>query len=762
MSAEEFLRSTEEQAGEGVTPIVFTGKGKELAKNSLKIGGKIKKFGAVGFVTVALVAFLFIFSAGNLIPAAIANRLLEETDVQYADAVQSKEIVFQEALREGDIPDNTTEILQSNGVSVGYLDADGNFVESNQHDGGLVLKMGSEVITADDFISKVNTDVNLYNSFNSATYSRSAYWYDDSAKEVMKAYGTTRNNYTNGESFDEVMEKKLGSGSNISINNVQEVEVTSTDEDGETHTSTEYSSLGSIDSSSDATELIKNVAEKSKSSNSVDATLNAADELKVADTISKEQRSGLFYLLFMENISKMQAGDGNESKINEAMNYIYESSTTEVVDVETGELIEVTGTALESPSMYSVLSGEKLDVSEIENYSNDRILQTIENKVEKKNTSIGDTITSAANGVKGAIGRFFGLGDSEAGDTSTLNSVANTVSSSLSDNSYSTIKGISAGEMLVEGAESVGKSLAKYSGATGGDDEAVSRYIKLNSDILAMDAAADRLNRSPFDITSKNTFLGSIIYKFAVGLYFNKSSSIFTGVSSFMNTTTNSLASLMGVTYADQDSSYLSNSGNCETLGGINEKGSPHCVEVAVFDTSTLNNPLNNPEYLNFVSENVDNDAAIGDSVGSSVIKVGSKLAGFIKNNIRRVTPAGITDGGILSGNDDEATSTESVPFISDLHDIIISWFNSTFNTDKKKAATGELFANTANNTSWSVYKWAQRYVSLARAQESLRQYAVNYDGRVAYNIKTLEGDENPVIAFIMDYCSTDTELAEK
>lgn len=218
----------------------------------------------------------------------------------------------------------------------------------------------------------------------------------------------------------------------------------------------------------------------------------------------------------------------------------------------------------------------------------------------------------------------------------------------------------------------------------------------------------------------------------------------------------------MGVTYADQDSSYLSNSGNCETLGGINEKGSPHCVEVAVFDTSTLNNPLNNPEYLNFVSENVDNDAAIGDSVGNSAIKVGSKLAGFIKNNIRRVTPVGITDGGILSGNDDEATSTESVPFISDLHDIIISWSNNTFNTDKKKAATGELFANTASNVSWSVYKWAQRYVSLARAQESLRQYAVNYDGRVAYNIKTLEGDENPVIAFIRDYCSTDTELAEK
>lgn len=760
MSAESILESYEEQAEENLTltdrqvtsdGVIYSGKGKK-AINHKKSRGNLKKLSALGFVVLALVVFVVFFSFGNLIPAALSNRLLEETDVQYADAILSKEIVFQEALREGDIPDNTTELLESNGVTVGYIDENGSFVKGNQHEGGLVLQIGDNIVTAEQFIDEVNNNTVLYDAFNKATYVRAAYWYDDSAKEVMKSYGTNRNNYTNNEEFDDVMEGKLKGGNEISINNIQEVEEVVQNSDGTTSTEIKNVNLETLKTSEDVEAFVSSVANQNKDINSNQATLNAADEMKVADTISNEQRSGLFYLLFMENISKMQAGEGNTSRINEAMNYLYTESTNTIVDVETGETIEVTGTALDSPSMYAILSNEKVNMDAIKNYSNDRILNTVEKRLNKNNNSINNTIASSDNNVKGVIGRLFRIGGNVA-DQETLSSITPTVSNSLVKNNYKSIDGVVAGEMLAQGAVSVGKDLARYSGATAGDSEAVSKYARLSDNILAMDAKVDRLNRSPFDITSKNTFLGSIVYNFAITVRYNNNNSILSRVASAVSMTGSSInALLFGTTFADSDDGYLSNYGDCETISTIGAIGSPQCSMVATFDTSTLNDPLHNNDYLNFVQNN---------TIDGKTVKNNTKLANFIKNSIRRTTPIGVTDGSILVNGVSDSNANESVSFLTDIKNAIIGWFNNSFNTEVKRAATGELFVNSRNNSDWNDYKWAQRYVSLARAQDALRSYAVNYDGRMAYNIKTLEGNDNPVMAFIYEYCY-DTEVANE
>ena len=145
---------------------------------------KIKSFGAVGIITAMVAVFGVIFSSGNMIPSAISERLIEETDVQYADAVESKMLVFQQALLNGEIPSNTASILKDHNVLVGYLD-NGSFKETNQNGGSLVLKMGDNIITPEKFISEVHSNANLYNAFNLATYSRAAYYYDESAEEVL-------------------------------------------------------------------------------------------------------------------------------------------------------------------------------------------------------------------------------------------------------------------------------------------------------------------------------------------------------------------------------------------------------------------------------------------------------------------------------------------------------------------------------------------------------------------------------------------------
>ena len=175
-------------------------------KTKVKGVGNLKGISALGFVVVMIVVFAVIFNSGTLIPSAISERLIEETDVQYADAVESKKIVFQQALADGEIPENTAEILGKNGVLVGYMD-NGEFKEGNKHSGGLVLKQGDKIITPENFINETNNNIELYNALDSATYKRAAYYHDEAAEEVFKKIGTSRNNFTSESDFDEVMDE---------------------------------------------------------------------------------------------------------------------------------------------------------------------------------------------------------------------------------------------------------------------------------------------------------------------------------------------------------------------------------------------------------------------------------------------------------------------------------------------------------------------------------------------------------------------------
>lgn len=727
MNTTEVLREGEKSALNNNQIITnITGKKMKASKS------KIKSITAAGFITVMILVFAILFSSGTLIPSAISERLIEETDTQYADAVESKKLVFQQAMREGELPENTVAILKQNGIEVGYVEDDGSFKETSKSKYELTLKMDNKIITADDFIKEIKNNVKLYNAFNAATYSRAAYYYDDSAKEVFRKIGSNRNNYTAESDFDEVMNKIMGEGSDVNINSVSLVK----DKDNNDYYS---ENGGSVNSESNTRELIEEVRKKNPANTANESALNTADSLKVADTITKEQRSSLFYVLFMENISKMKAGEGNDSKINEAMNFLYEDAETTTVDIETGNLITISGTALDSPSLYAILSGQKMNPKNAQNYSSDRVLKTVENSIGFSDINVTkNTVASTDRGVKGSIGRFIYSGN-ETASSEVLEKITPTLNDSLLNNSYNTIKGVNAGEFLVEGAVNTGKMLAKTSGATAGDADSIIRYARLNSEILAMDAEADRLNRSPFDITSKNTFLGSIIYRLAVTTRFS-SGSIFSSVSSVMGNTIREMGSVISGVKADGAEGYLTAFGDCETKGGIGAVGESHCADIATFDTSTLNDTFNDSRFKAFVEENT----ILNGNTRS--IKDGSMLANFLKYNNERITPTGVVDGGILDSL--SGGGYGSVSFITNVLEMI-ERFMGTSESDKK-IATGESFVNSSLNPDWEQYKYAQRYISLARATAALRQYS---NGSTAYNnIEFFEGEENPVVAFLNQY----------
>ena len=436
----------------------------------------------------------------------------------------------------------------------------------------------------------------------------------------------------------------------------------------------------------------------------------------------------------------MKAGEGNESKINEAMNFLHENEETEILDVKTGEVKKVTGTALESPSLYAVLSGSEINIEDVENYSSDRILKTIENKLGKSNSgeTISGTVVSSTTKMKGTIGRFIQSGVEKA-SSALMEILEPTISNSLVNNSYDTIKGVGAGEFLVEGAANVGKELAKASGASAGDTNAATQYAKLNSKVIAMDAAVDRLNRSPFDISSKNTFLGSIVYNLAINL--NKSRSlVLSSFSTIANSTKRAAISFLPAVYADdKSSSFLTSFGDCETYGTIGAVGSAHCSEIATFDTSTLNDPFNDPQFVAFINNNTTLNN------GTRTINKNSVLAKYIIYNDERITPLGVVDGGIIESLE---SGSSSINFSTNILEMIKSFIGTS--RTKKQIASGAAFVNSENNSDWQTYKYAQRYISLARATATLKQYSK--DSTAYNNVEFFEGDENPVMAFLNEY----------
>jgi len=700
MSAEEVLRENERSA-------TYNTDEQFVSRVAGKTAGKkhYKSWGALGVIALMAVVAAVLMSFGNFIPAAISERLIEATDVQYADAVESKILVFQQALESGDIPSNTVKRLEGQGVEVN----------------GSTLTFKGETITAGNFIDKVHSNAAFYNAFTAATYDRAAYFYDEPAEEVFRKIGTTRDNYSKSSEFDAVMSKLVGEGSDVNVSNVGLVE--KENEKGEKYE--EYEVIGETGRSGSSAEgFVKTVAENNIDEDEFSATMNATTAINNADIITKEQKSAIFFMAFMENISKMKAGDGNESKINEAMNYLFKQQESSITDVKTGETITTKGSMLESPSLYAILAGEKIDVNKVTNYASDRVLKSVENRVGTGNVSNEyreENVTSTGTKTRGTIGRFLWGGE----ETASFDAMANTVpivNESMVDNGFDTIGGIYGGELLVEGAVNVGKMLAKASGGTAGDGDAVKSYARLGNEIAALDKEADRLNKSPFDITSSNTFLGSIFHKFG-SVFKNGIFSLFSSASA-----------------EDEGTLYLSNFGtDCETIGSVGAVGSAACSEIATFDTSTLNDPFNNSEFMAFVEENTEYEN------GKRTVKPDSDLANFIKYNNERMTPIGAMDGGILEAL---TGGSSSIPFISDIVSMIKTWLGAS--DEDKAIATGKVFVNSSSNPDWAKYKYAQRYVSLARATDALRQY----DGdETAYNnIKYFEGSENPVVAFLNDY----------
>ena len=194
----------------------------------------------------------------------------------------------------------------------------------------------------------------------------------------------------------------------------------------------------------------------------------------------------------------------------------------------------------------------------------------------------------------------------------------------------------------------------------------------------------------------------------------------------------------MPVSLAEDNAGYMTSFGQCERAESIGAVATVKCEEIATFDPSTLDDPLNNSEFMDFVEANTELN-----SNGEREIIEGSDLANFILYNDERETLLGTMDGGIIDAAE-QASWLEKIPFVGDVAKMIEKWAGTSESV--KALASGAIYVNSSSNAEWDKNKLAQRYVALDRARSMLRQHS---DDQTAYgDMKYFEGGRSVVAKF--------------
>ena len=682
-----------------------------------------KKFSAKDLSVVSIFAIFIIIAILALTPSllidSVLKPLISHADVQEATYTIESEWAFVQNLDEGKLSPDIITTLKENKVLVGSI-INGNFVESNT--GTLLKTEDGTIYNGDSFYKAINSDspnITLYTAFKKSIPSYAALYNDEHAVKKFAEAGTKRNNYSQNSTLETVGEKVVEKGSDITIDSTIRV----------LNEKKEYEYYSIFPSN---TKNLNNLANSLLNSGSNDAARAKANAIITA---ANDRTSKQTAVIFMECLEKTEAGDGQD-EVHDCMNWFTTSKTTSYID-ENGNKQEITGSPSESPSITAALTGSKISDS-AKYYANDYALKLTDNPSIAANTPASDnilsaiknTITSFSSTIRGAITNFLTFGAQKV-EASILTPILPLLDTSVVNNSFKNIEGIYGGQMLWKGLVNIQGDLA--AGAIPSSEENVLAFNQINTRIAKLDATFDQQTKSPLDITSENTFLGSIYYNILPTIL--KTTSI-------TSTLNKSILNIIPGAHADNQLSYYTDFGACESATAISAACTKDGIISRVYDANLLNaNTLKSPEFKNFVESNT-----YLDSKGNRKVKDNSPLADFITLYGENNSPLGTFNINLVVA---KRNNTNFLSTLLNLTDSVAIFLNAT--NEEKAIATGSAFVNSSSNPYYEKYKYASIYVSFARTLAILRA-----SDPVAYNnFPLFEGPDNPVIAYLDEYNTT-------
>ncbi|MDR3297879.1 MAG: hypothetical protein LBT19_00660 [Candidatus Nomurabacteria bacterium] len=766
-------------------------------------GGWLKKKGPMAAIASLVLGGAALFFGGqSVLGPHLSSLFTEATDVQFTSYSMRNQRLFKFMMDGGDQIKITAfsqkfttftpymkSRLAKNGIEVGRLGSNGIFETGDFLAGkSRALSFNGEIITAEAFQAKYANDVNFREAYYKAKRGRVAGFFDDASDWFYRKMGISRN------IFDDYKASGDAGADDASFKETIAEKVQGTD--GELNTVGKQTDDGGTpdDPSDDTTSLVKN-GEDIKTNNvagdtpqtkartmvnslankvstvgaPVCAALRVANMVSIAVAANQIFQSANYFMGMIENVSKMMAGEGDASAINETLNFLTTSTTNEVeyTDENGTATKTVTGSALEGAGPKLVLGGIIPTKYEVGAYSLDNITNSATmavlvggaTSVTCSGVQAASAIISlAATSIPGGVLAKFVVGmlaETVGGIVitgivaSVISAVVPMVAKALFTDIFETYTGVPAGELFAQGAATANFQVAQTaSGYMPASEDQLKSQNRNTAVALAQEAEIDRNNRSPFDASSKNTFLGSIVAGFLPTVAATSSmQSVFT----FTQVLGNAVGRILPTaSAADEGVSYTTYYSECTNLKGVmcDAYGFP----IPAADYSTIDMEPDDPEYERVVSANLESDG--------TTIKDNSELAKFITFCANRESPWGVTDANILNAlRSDYGIILNNLPFLNNVIDLV----NAAEDTVNLGWATGENCVNSADNSRWDgEFKYYQRYVEDMRILGGMGVFEEEGDNPVlAYQEKYYE--EHPLdmsyegaLARIMGYTKDD------
>lgn len=751
--------------------------GKEPAKSrrfrsSGKSSSKFRKLAPASIITILLatggIIFYFI---QTMLPGQLSTLYTKATDIQYSSYTARNQRIFQ-YMMDGDSAGSSNDLakkyssmssytkrrLKNNGIEVGYLDSDGSFKTSQTTNSNkLVLKYGNEYIGVDDFQNKISSDPNFRDSYTKAKYGRTAGFYDKSADNFYEGQGKTRNIFKNAEStgnaeiddqnFRDTVNNHV-TGSEASINSVH-----AGDGDEKAAKNGDDIEVGKVEGSTPeakARSLVNGIAGKVQQGSQLACVgLRVANMAAVTVTAYQIVQSISYFLSLAEPLSKSIAGEGDASAINPTLNFFTNvtDSIVQFVDPNGKTRTEtVTGSPLQAEGAQLVLTKTPVNKSKIAPFSLNNIFGSALLAVTTTGASMAacDGVTAssaiislASNAVPGGtLAKFVVHAVAQTAKNIALAGAVGLVIKTIipyvakifTNNIFDNYSGKPAGEFFTQGAAAANFRLATQASAfMPASEEYVKKQNRQTSVVLSQEAEVDRLNRSPFDASSPNTFLGSLLSKFA---FSTAGSTLGNGLAGFGSLVRNSFKVFNPTASADDEEVvYTSSYQSCGKNKELDAVCDIYGNEIPARDYSTINLKPNNKKYQAVIQPNLDKNGKIIE---------GSELSKFISFCTERQSPWGVLDANIMNAiQTDFGIIGNNLYIVEDVVDII----NAAEDATNRDWGTGANCVMSSSNPRWdNEFKYYQAYV------EDMRIIS-GFNGEHNSTSTT-----NPVLAYIEEY----------
>ena len=480
---------------------------------------------------------------------------------------------------------------------------------------------------------------------------------------------------------------------------------------------------------------------------------------------------------FLESVDKMKAGQGTESPINEYSTNLTVKAETVAAEGDPTDGTEAK-TAMESKGMAWLFSDTPINSNDtsVRNTNFESIMEgmsditsdiTLTADVFRKcgyakiatsgfelvSTAMsliplaGQAITFTQVAVK--IGKKVALGLAVQGlFAAVMPIVAKKIFNSIVKNAATEWFGEDLGNALVSGASKYLGGNGVSGGQSPGSAEKILAYLGEQQTVIANEAEYQRAVRSPFDITSPYTFLGSLAYSIVPMAYSGGGlSNIVTNMSTL---TTNSIAAISPGASAVDLNRKIDSVGECPLLENMGAVGDAYCNPYIITDVSTIREtPATVTDTVKEMGV-LKEDGTIDDS---------SNLAKYITFCGQRTSQLGLKDSGIVEKLQDGIEETENEEGQKNWVQKGFNWLGSTIlsvfpgisetqniltairDADLMQWANGEACVASDENEYWAENKNYQRYAENERLLENINP---GYTSPVtAYLEKYYE--ENPI-----------------